>query len=598
MRFQNPYLSLLQTAWHYARADRRKYILVYGLFMVSNAAQALYPIIWGLFINEIQKKGSDVLSSAWIYVSAYLGIRFTEWIFHGPARIMEREIAFNVSRNFLQELYHKVLHLPVKWHQDNHSGATINRIRKAYEALRDFFQEGFEYLHTLFKFVFSFAAMIYFSPLFGFIAAVLGVLMVWIILQFDKPYIKTLEEVNEREHVVSSTLFDSLSNVITVITLRLESRMESGLLKKVQLVLRPFRRNVAINEWKWFVVDMLVGVIYGIVLLGYIWQNYQPGQVFLLGGLVMLIGYVEQFTSVFHNVAYLYTNVVRYHTDVRTASSILESYEQEHLPESQEALPKNWQSIDIQDLNYSHQRKESLQAEPNRSIIGLKNVNLRLERGKRIALVGESGSGKSTLLALLRGLYPPEPSIRVSVDGNPHHLAVISNHVTFFPQEPEIFENTIEYNITLGLPYEPVELENICQAVYFQEVIEQLPNKLQSNIVEKGVNLSGGQKQRLALARGVFAATDSHIILLEEPTSSVDPKTELKIYERLFNQFADKVVVSSLHRLHLLTKFDYIYVLEQGQIVAEGRLPELIANSPQFQALWKHQEEGFRNDEV
>ena len=172
--------------------------------------------------------------------------------------------------------------------------------------------------------------------------------------------------------MVSSTLFDSLSNVITVITLRLESRMESGLLKKVQLVLRPFRRNVAINEWKWFVVDMLVGVIYGIVLLGYIWQNYQPGQVFLLGGLVMLIGYVEQFTSVFHNVAYLYTNVVRYHTDVRTASSILESYEQEHLPESQEALPKNWQSIDIQDLNYSHQRKESFQAEPNRSKIGLK----------------------------------------------------------------------------------------------------------------------------------------------------------------------------------------------------------------------------------
>ena len=596
MRFQNPYLSLLQTAWHYARTDRRKYALVYGLFLLSNATQAVYPVIWGLFINDVQKNGTDVLSRTWVYVLCYLGLRLSDWFFHGPARVMEREIAFNVSRNFLQELYHKVLHLPVKWHQDNHSGATINRIRKAYEALRDFFQEGFEYLHTLFKFVFSFAAMIYFSPVFGAVAAVLGILMVWIILQFDKPYIKTLEEVNEREHVVSSTLFDSLSNVITVITLRLESRMEAGLLKKVQLIFGPFRRNVLINEWKWFVVDMLVGVIYGIVLLGYVWQNYQPGQVFLLGGLVMLIGYVEQFTSVFHNVAYLYTNVVRYHTDVQTATTVLEAYEQNHLPESQEALPKNWQRIDIQNLTYFHQREASLAAEPNQPTIGLKNVNLRLERGKRIALVGESGSGKSTLLALLRGLYPPQTGIEVAVDGQTQNgLEVISNHVTFFPQEPEIFENTIEYNITLGLPYEASELENICQAVYFQEVIEQLPNGLQSNIVEKGVNLSGGQKQRLALARGVFAANESDIILLDEPTSSVDPKTELKIYERLFEQFADKAVVSSLHRLHLLTKFDYIYVLEQGQIVAKGTLPALLVNSPHFQSLWQHQREITRH---
>ena len=591
-RFSNPYLSLLQTAWHYARSERKKYALVYGLFMLSNLVQTLNPIIWGLFINDIQQRNTDALKSAWLYVLAFLGIRLADWAFHGPARLMEREIAFNVSRNFLQELYHKTLHLPVKWHQDNHSGATINRIRKAYEALRDFFQEGFEYLHTVFKFVFSFAAMIYFSPLFGVIAVILGGLVVWIILKFDKPYIKTLEEVNEREHVVSSTLFDSLSNVITVITLRLESRMEAGLLKKVQTILSPFRRNVAINEWKWFVVDMLVGLIYGVILVGYVWQNWVPNQVFLLGGLVMLMGYVERFTSVFHNVAYLYTNVVRYHTDVNTAYTVLEAYEQNHLPENTVVLPENWQTIDIEGLTYTHQRKENGAAGLNQPIIGLKNVELHLQKGKRIALVGESGSGKSTLLALLRGLYPPEATVRVSVDKLPQKgLEAIASHVTFFPQEPEIFENTIEYNITLGLPYEASELEKICKAVHFQEVIDQLPNGLQSNIVEKGVNLSGGQKQRLALARGVFAAQDSDIILLDEPTSSVDPKTELKIYEQLFGLFSNKIVISSLHRLHLLTKFDHVYVLEQGQIVAQGTLEELLAHSPHFRDLWRHQEE-------
>jgi ABC-type multidrug transport system fused ATPase/permease subunit len=120
-------------------------------------------------------------------------------------------------------------------------------------------------------------------------------------------------------------------------------------------------------------------------------------------------------------------------------------------------------------------------------------------------------------------------------------------------------------------------------------VIEQLP-WLQSNIVEKGVNLSGGQKQRLALARGLFAARESDIVLLDEPTSSVDPKTELKIYHQLFKEFSDKVIVSSLHRLHLLKHFDYIYVMEKGDIISEGTLDHLLEESEHFRELWKHQE--------
>ena len=147
---------------------------------------------------------------------------------------------------------------------------------------------------------------------------------------------------------------------------------------------------------------------------------------------------------------------------------------------------------------------------------------------------------------------------------------MLSNYVTLFPQEPEIFENTIEYNITLGIPCEKEELDAICTATHFKEVAAHLPKGYESSIQEKGVNLSGGQKQRLALARGVFAAKDSDIILLDEPTSSVDPKTEVLIYDQLFKTFADKAVVSTLHRLHLLPKFDHVYIMENGKIVDEG----------------------------
>ncbi|MCP9745072.1 ABC transporter ATP-binding protein [Lacihabitans sp. CS3-21] len=582
---------MLRMAWKYSKGEKLRFAWVYFRFMMSNVVQALYPVIYGVFVNDVQKNGTDVMRHVWIYAAGFLGIRLGDWIFHGPARLTERELAFTMSRNFLQEMYHKTLKLPVKWHQDNHSGATINRVRKAYEALRDFFQQGFEYLHTIFKFVFSFGAMVYFSPLFGGISIIFGAIIVFIILKFDKPYMQTLDEVNEGEHVVSSTLFDSLSNVVTVITLRLESRMENGLLEKVKMILKPFKRNVAINEWKWFVTDLLVGFIYVFVMLGYVWQNWEIGKPFMLGGLVMLMGYVERFTSVFHGVAYLYTDVVKHATNVRTAQSILDAYEENHIAELEKTLPENWEKIEIKNLNYTHQGRET-NVENSNYFAGIKNLNFEIKKGQKIALIGESGSGKSTLLAILRGLYGPETS-EIIIDGEvkKEGIALISNYVTFFPQEPEIFENTIAYNITLGLPCNEELMQEICENVHFLEVIGQLPNGFESNIVEKGVNLSGGQKQRLALARGVFAAQDSEIILLDEPTSSVDPMTESKIYKNLFERFNKQVIISSLHRLHLLPLFDYIYVMEGGQVKAEGNLEFLLKSSETFQKLWKHQED-------
>ena len=588
----NPYLSMLVTAWQYARGERRRYVLIYSMFMLSNLLSSAYPVIWGLFINDIQQNDWRVLQSAWVYAGVYLAIKLSDWAFHGPARIMERHLAFNIARNYLQDTYHKALHLPVKWHQENHSGSTINRIRKAHEAVLDFFAGGFEYLHTFFKFLFSFLAMIYFAPIFGLVATALGVLVVLIILTFDKPYIRTLNEVNEKEHIVSSTLFDSLSNIITVITLRLEKRMESGLLRKVADILPPFHKNVRINEWKWFYVDVLVAVIYAVILVGYVWQNWVPGEAFLIGGLVTLMGYVERFTSVFHNLAYLYTGVVRQNTDVLTARNILEAYEQHHTPDNENSLPTDWKTLEISNLHFSHRQELVENGRPGKTVIqGLKDLHLLIERGKRIALIGESGSGKSTLLALLRGLYEPELGFSLFVDKKTEKdFGAIAGHVTLFPQEPEIFESTIEYNITLGLPFEQTELDAVCKIACFSEVVAQLPKGFQSSIQEKGVNLSGGQKQRLALARGIFAAKDSDILLLDEPTSSVDPVTESKIYQHLMAEFSDKAIVSALHRLHLLPRFDYIYIMENGQVVDEGTFTHLSKFSERFQEMWVHQE--------
>jgi ABC-type multidrug transport system fused ATPase/permease subunit len=104
------------------------------------------------------------------------------------------------------------------------------------------------------------------------------------------------------------------------------------------------------------------------------------------------------------------------------------------------------------------------------------------------------------------------------------------------------------------------------------------------------VNLSGGQKQRLALARGILASRNSDIILMDEPTSSIDPKTEKSIYCNLFKTFESKAVISSLHRLHLLTHFDYVYILKDGSVIDEGTLDDLKRYSLVFKEMWEHQQ--------
>lgn len=574
----NPYFSLLRTAWRNAGKEQRRLALIYGLFVVTNILAALKPALYGWLIDRIQLDPGHVRRWAWIYAGIFVGLHLIGWCINAPCRVIERSLAFNISLNFLRRLYHQALHLPLQWHQDHHSGATINRVRKGYEALRSYLSDGFEYMFFPFNMALSLLAMVYFSPIFGGIGLLMAVLTIWVIVRYDKALVPIQQAVNEREHDLSANMFDTLSNIITVITLRIEKSMEAGLLGTATAIFKPFRRWSVVNESKWFVADTLVALTYTIIVLGYVYQNWTPRHVFYVGGLVTLIGYVNQFTSYFHSISWQYSLVARHNTDVEAAQIIEGAYRAQHRPDAAPHLPSRWRVCRISGLKYVHRNGEG---------VSIENIAIQIERGKRVALVGESGAGKSTLLSLLRGLYQPQLGYRIDVDGYPWILESVNEVTTLVPQEPEIFENTIEYNVTLGLPFPKDEIRKVCEVAHFTSVLDQLPKGLASNIQEKGVNLSGGQKQRLALARGILAAQESDIVLLDEPTSSVDPKTELQIYEKLFREFKEKAIVCSHHRLHLLDMFDDIYVLHRGNVVAHGTIKCLLQTSYHFRALWE-----------
>ena len=169
---------------------------------------------------------------------------------------------------------------------------------------------------------------------------------------------------------------------------------------------------------------------------------------------------------------------------------------------------------------------------------------------------------------------------------------------TLIPQQAEMFDGTLAENLLLGETAPSERIDAAVRAACADIVVEGLPERLQTRVVEGGANWSGGQRQRLALARGVLAAEGASLLLLDEPTSSLDPETEARVYQRLFAHFADAALVSSVHRLHLLDRFDEVILMRAGRIEAVGRAWELAQTSALFRELLAAQavsgEEGDR----
>lgn len=580
-RMKNPYLHLVSTAWQYAVGQRVRMVVVYIMFIIANIIEMAEPFVFGKLLNTVQVGGPTMLHDSTVWLTTYVSLSFFFWIFHGNARVWERDMSYLIVSNFKDSAYKAVSSLPLKWHKDNHSGATINRIGKAARAVENFTDESYIFIQTIVKFFISLTAILYFLPSFGFVPLLIGVLIIIAIFSFDKYIIRIIDAMNEQYHLIAATLHDYLSNIGTVITLRLESLTRGELVRKIMIGFPIYKKLTRINEIKWFSISMGLSVVSFFVIYTYIRSNVIAGNVIMIGSLMTLYQYTDKFINVFYDLAWKYEKLVMINADLHTVDAIFDAYARLERSDKKLKRPRDWQTIEISGLNFKYEDDQNDSAP-------LKNIAVSLRRGMRIAFVGESGSGKSTMLALLRGLFDAK-SGGVIIDGREFHsLRVLSEWVTLIPQDPEIFENSIEYNVTVGVKHTKKEVMDAVNQARFDRVLTRLPRGLATNIKEKGVNLSGGEKQRLAVARGLFAGKSSSILLLDEPTSSMDPQNEMGIYKNIFTAFPQACVVSSVHRLNLLKQFDMIYLFEHGKIVESGDFNALLKKKKHFATMWKN----------
>lgn len=306
-----------------------------------------------------------------------------------------------------------------------------------------------------------------------------------------------------------------------------------------------------------------------------------------IGDMVVFTSYLASLYAPLNNIFETYGLVQSAKVGVRRAFDILDS--EQSVPEGHRTLRTHRAKgeISFEQVLFGYDSSRPI----------LKEINFRVAPGQKIAIVGPTGAGKSTLVSLLPRFYDPQ-SGRITIDGvdiREFRLKSLRRNIAMILQPPLVFPFTIRENIAYGRP--EASLEDVIKAAKMAQVhdfVEQLPDKYETMISEQGSSLSEGQKLRLTIARGVLL--DTPILILDEPTSSVDSETEALIMEGLERLMEGKTTFIIAHRLSTVRKANLILVIRDGEIAEQGTLSELLHRGGAFASLYRTQF-GLREEE-
>lgn len=505
------------------------------------------------------------------------------YIVSGGLRVLHDYTTITIGQRMVndlrRDLYSHIQRLSLAFHNRQQIGDLMYRVTADTLGIQTLTMNGFfAILSALILLVGMFTIMLWVDAYLTVLAMIVCPVLFAAIALLNGKMSSAATRAREKESTVYSVVQRTLAGMRVIQAFTKEEEEQRRFLKASTESLAADLRLYNLQNYYYAVVNVTIAA--GTAVILWVGARHVFAGDLSVGGMVVFTSYLASLYAPLNNIFQTYGMVQSAKVGIRRAFEILDS--QQPLPEGEKVFPSTGArgEIAFENVSFGYRRSQPV----------LNHINLRVAAGEKVAIVGATGAGKSTLVSMLPRFYDPQAG-RVTIDGidiREFQLNALRRQIAMILQPPLVFPFTLRENIAYGRP--EASLEDIVAAArvaQIHETIERLPQGYMTRVGEQGATLSEGERLRVTIARGILL--NAPILILDEPTSSVDAQTEAFIMEGLDRLTTGRTTFIIAHRLSTVRQADLIVVLRGGEIVEQGTFSELLRRHGPFAALYRTQ---------